>query len=299
MTTKMGLQKEKSDERQSSDRRFDPSMFDAYAPAVIAKRIETIGLNKSRMEIVPMLTLAVLAGAFISFGAMFYSVVITNSGLGFGIGRLVGGLSFCLGLILVVVGGAELFTGNVLIVMGWAHSKVSAGALGQNWVLVFIGNLMGALGMAFMAHWSGFMHLGGDGVGATAIKIAVGKVNLPFDVAFIRGVLCNALVCLAIWLCFAARSVTDKILAIIFPITAFVALGFEHSIANMYFIPVGILAAGDPGYAEVAGLSEGAMNNLGVDGFIGNLIPVTLGNIVGGGVFVALSYYFVYRRGKK
>ena len=299
MKTQMEFKKEKLDKRQSSDRRFDPSMFDAYAPAVIAKRIETIGLNKARMEIVPMLTLAVLAGAFISFGAMFYSLVITNSGLGFGVGRLVGGLAFCLGLILVVVGGAELFTGNVLIVMGWAHNKVSAGALGQNWVLVFIGNLIGALGMALMAHWSGFMHLGGDAVGATAIKIAAGKVNLPFDVAFIRGVLCNTLVCLAIWLCFAARSVTDKILAIIFPITAFVALGFEHSIANMYFIPAGILAATDPGFVAVAGLSDAAMNHLGIDGFIANIIPVTLGNIVGGGVFVALSYYFVYRRGKK
>ncbi len=299
MADKTDPRKEKWEERQSTDRRFDPSMFDAYAPAAIAERIETIGLSKARMGLIPMLTLAVLAGSFISFGAMLYSLVMTNSDLGLGIGRLVGGLSFCLGLILVVVGGAELFTGNVLIVMGWAQRKVSTRALGQNWVLVYMGNLVGALGMALMANWSGFMHLGGDAVGATAIKIAAGKVNLPFDVAFIRGVLCNALVCLAIWLCFAARSVTDKILAIIFPITAFVALGFEHSIANMYFIPIGILAAADPGYVDVAGLSEGALNNLGVSGFIGNLIPVTLGNIVGGGVFVALSYYFVYRRGKK
>ena len=299
MTDNTDLQKNDLDKRQMSDRRFDPSMFDAYAPAAIAERIESIGLTKARLEIIPMLTLAVLAGAFISFGAMLYSLVITNSDLGFGIVRLVGGLSFCLGLILVVVGGAELFTGNVLIVMGWAHGKVSARALGQNWVLVYIGNLIGALGMAGMAHWSGFMHLGGDAVGATAIKIAAAKVNLPFDIAFIRGVLCNALVCLAIWMCFAARSVTDKILAIIFPITAFVALGFGHSVANMYFIPAGILATLDPGYVKAAGLSEGAMNNLGMGGFIGNLIPVTLGNIMGGGVFVALSYYFVYRREKK
>ncbi len=291
-------QKETHDERQAYDRRFDPTMFDAYAPAKIAERIEVIGRSKANMKIVPMLTLAVLAGAFISFGAMFYTLVITNSGLGFGTARLIGGLSFCLGLVLVVVGGAELFTGNVLIVMGWAHRKVSTAALGRSWALVYVGNLIGALGMALMAYWSGFMHFDGDAVGATAIRIASAKVNLPFDVAFIRGVLCNALVCLAIWLCFAARSVAGKIMAIIFPITAFVALGFEHSIANMYFIPVGILAASDAGYVAAAGLSQDAMSNLGPGGFMANLVPVTLGNIVGGGVFVALSYYCVYLRDK-
>lgn len=275
-----------------------PSIFDAYAPAKIAERIEAVGVAKAHLKIVPMLTLAVLAGAFIAFGAMFFTVVITDSGLGLGPERLLGGLSFCLGLILVVVGGAELFTGNVLIVMGWVHGKVPTRALGRNWSLVFIGNLLGAVGMAVLAYGAGYLHLGGDAVAATAIKIAAGKVALPFDVAFLRGVLCNALVCLAIWLCFAARSVTDKILAIIFPITAFVALGFEHSIANMYFIPIGILAAADPGLAEASGLSHETLSALGVGGFMRNLIPVTLGNIVGGGVFVALSYYLCYLRGK-
>jgi formate/nitrite transporter len=299
MADQMDPQQETPDEAQILERRFDPTMFDAYAPAKIADRIEAIGLNKANMKTIPVLTLAVLAGAFISFGAMFYTLVITNSGLGFGLERLVGGLAFCLGLILVVVGGAELFTGNVLIVMGWAHRRINTTALARNWALVYVGNLIGALAMAFMAYWSGLLQLGGDGYGVSALKIAAGKVDLPFDVAFIRGVLCNALVCLAIWLCFAARSVTDKILAIIFPITAFVALGFEHSIANMYFIPVGILAATDPGLVAAAGISEGVMDKLATSGFIGNLIPVTLGNIVGGGVFVALSYYFVYLRDKK
>ena len=141
-----------------------------------------------------------------------------------------------------------------------------------------------------MAHWSGFLHMGGDAVSATAIKIAAAKVNLPADVAFIRGVLCNALVCLAVWLCFAARSVVDKVFAILFPITAFVALGFEHSVANMYFIPMGMLAAGDSAVAAA---------NMDLAGFLGNLIPVTVGNIIGGGVFVALSYYITYLHGKK
>ncbi len=267
---------------------LDASLFDAYAPAKIAERIEAVGLAKIEMGIIPLLTLSILAGAFISFGAMFYSVTITESGLGLGPARLLGGLSFCLGLILVLVGGAELFTGNVLIIMGWADKKVTSRALLGNWGLVYLGNLAGALAMAGAAHWSGFLHLGNDAVGAMAVKIAADKVALPFHVAFIRGGLCNALVCLAVWLCFAAHSVTDKILAIIFPITAFVALGFEHSVANMYFIPVGILAQADP--------APGGLNLI---GFVGNLIPVTLGNIVVGGVFVALSYYFVYLRGRK
>ena len=290
---------DKMDEVPPVDRRLDKILFDAYAPVVIAKHIEVVSQRKAHMEIIPQLTLAVLAGAYIAFGAMLYTVTITNSGLGLGLERVVGGISFCLGLILVVVGGAELFTGNVLVVMGWAHKKVSSKALGRSWALVFVGNLVGALGMAAMAYWSDFMHMGGDAVGATALKIAAAKVALPFDVAFIRGVLCNTLVCLAIWLCFAARSVTDKILAIIFPITAFVALGFEHSIANMYFIPVGILAANDAGFVSASGLSADALGNLSVQGFMGNLLPVTLGNIVGGGVFVALSYFLVYLRDKK
>lgn len=281
---------------QIVERSIDPTLFDAYAPAKIAERIEAVGLNKANMKFVPMLTLAILGGAFISFGAMFYTLVVTDSGLGFGLQRLIGGLSFSLGLILVVVGGAELFTGNVLIVMGWADRKVSSAALLRSWVFVFLGNLIGALGMVVMAYMAGLLTLGGDAVAVTAIKIAAAKVNLSFEVAFMRGVLCNALVCLAIWLCFAARSVTDKILAIIFPVTAFVTLGFEHSIANMYFIPIGILGIADPAYAAAAGLSPEITNQLTLSGLTGNLLPVTLGNIVGGGVFVALSYYLVYIR---
>lgn len=266
----------------------DPTIFDAYAPSQIAQRIEKLGLAKTNLKTVPLLTLAILAGAFIAFGAMFYSIIVTNSGLGFGTTKLLGGLSFCLGLILVVVGGAELFTGNVLIVMGWANKRVKTSALLRNWTLAYIGNLIGAVGLAFLGYWAGFIHFDGDAVGMTVIKIANAKVDLPFEVAFVRGILCNALVCLAIWLCFAAHSVTDKILAILFPITAFVALGFEHSIANMYFIPIGILSAGDPAFSELTS------SNLTIRGFIENLIPVTLGNIVGGGLFVALSYYLVY-----
>lgn len=277
----------------------DPAMFDAYAPVKIAERLETVGLGKTVMGIVPLLMLGILAGAFISFGAMFYTVVITDSGLGFGLTKMIGGLAFCLGLVLVVVGGAELFTGNVLIVMGWAHRKITTSALLRNWIVVYIGNFIGSVGMAVLGYWSGFMHMGGDAVANTAIKIAEGKVALPFDTAFVRGILCNALVCLAVWLCFAARSVVDKILAIIFPITAFVTLGFEHSIANMYFIPTGILLINDPAYVSTISTAQGVLPDITISGFMANLIPVTLGNILGGGLFVALSYYLIYLRGKK
>jgi formate transporter len=269
---------------------FDPSMFDAYAPAKIAERIETVGVAKAKMPFIETLALAVLAGAFISFGAVFYTLVGTGNELGFGLSRLVGGLVFCLGLILVVVGGAELFTGNVLMVMGWAHGKVKRKEVFRNWAIVYVGNFLGSLVLVGMVYGAGVQDFADGGVGKTMVKIAEGKVALSFDVAFIRGVLCNALVCLAIWLCFAARSVTDKILAIIFPITAFVALGFEHSIANMFFIPMGILVS--------QGAQMGA-ENLNLAGLSANLIPVTLGNIVGGGLFVALSYYVIYLHGKK
>ncbi len=261
-------------------------MQDAYGPAEIAQRIEKVGIAKVKMAFLPMFALAVLAGAFIALGAMFYLVTMTDTGLGFGPSRLLGGLAFSLGLILVLIGGAELFTGNALIVMGWAHGQIGTAELLRNWGIVYVGNFIGAVGMAAMATWSGFQHLGGDGVQATALGVAVGKVGLPFMESFMRGVLCNVLVCLAVWLCFAAHSVASKILAIIFPISAFVALGLEHSIANMFFIPLALMQGGN------------ALPGLDIGGFVGNLVPVTLGNIIGGGVFVALTYKIVYLRSK-
>ena len=278
------------DDRDPDKRLLDPTVFDAYAPPEIARRVEAIGVIKASMETVPLMALSVLAGAFIAFGAMLYTVVMTDSGLGLGPSRLLGGMSFSLGLVLVLVGGAELFTGNALIVMGWADRKVGTMALLRNWSITYVGNLIGALGMVVLVYWSGLPRMGDGAVGATAIGIASAKVGLAFDVAFVRGVLCNILVCLAVWLCFAAHSVTAKIIAIVFPITAFVALGFEHSIANMYFIPMGILAALDAGIGQPA--------NLGFGGFLENLIPVTIGNIVGGGVLVALAYYAIYLRAR-
>ncbi len=253
---------------------------DAYAPAEIARRVETAGVNKAGLPALSTLVLAALAGAHISFGAMFFELVITESGLGFGPNRLLGGLAFSLGLVLVVVGGAELFTGNNLIVMAWADRLITTRSLLRNWGLVYLGNMAGAFAMVVAAQLSGMLDLGGGAVAQTAVKIAAGKVALDPLQAFIRGILCNALVCLAIWLCFAAHTVSGKILAILLPISAFVALGFEHSVANMYLIPAGMLTGQtfDP------------------SGFLGNLAVVTAGNMVGGGLLVAGVYWLVYRR---
>tara|TARA_R110000787_G_scaffold63679_10_gene143914 strand:+ start:84102 stop:84905 length:804 start_codon:yes stop_codon:yes gene_type:complete len=255
--------------------------LDAYTPAKITERVEAAGVSKAELAIMPTFVLALLAGAFIAFGAMLFTLIVTGSDLGFGPTRLLGGIGFSLGLILVVVAGAELFTGNNLIVMAWADGKVSTRRLMRNWAIVFVGNLIGGIAMAVMADLSGAFSMNAGAVGATAIAIAEAKIALPPLEAFVRGILCNALVCLAIWLCFAAHSVTDKILAIVFPIAAFVALGFEHSIANAYLIPAGYFAGAD---------------SVDLAGFIANMIPVTAGNIVGGSVGVALVYWVVYGR---
>ena len=253
--------------------------FDAYAPAEIAAMVEKSGVAKAGLSVRKTLVLAVLAGAFIAFGGMFYTVVVTDAGLGYGPTRLLGGVAFSLGLILVVIGGAELFTGNNLIVMAWASRRITTGRLLRNWSLVYLGNLVGALATALFVHGSGI--LDGSAVAVTARGIATAKLQIPFAEAFLRGMLCNTLVCLAVWLCVAAHSVSGKILAILFPITAFVALGFEHSVANMYLIPIGYFAGAD---------------SVTVAGFIANIVPVTLGNILGGSALVAFVYWLVYLR---
>jgi formate/nitrite transporter len=257
--------------------------FDAYAPPEVARMVEAVGIRKAGLPALQTVTLGLLAGAFIAFGAMFYTMAVTGSSLGFGPTRLLGGAAFSLGLILVVVAGAELFTGNNLIVMAWAERRITLPRLLRNWLLVYGANFVGAAASAVFVHLSGTLDLGDGAVAATAAKIAQAKVALPPLEAFVRGLLCNALVCLAVWLCIAAHSVTDKVLAILFPIAAFVALGFEHSVANMYFIPLGWLAG-----------AEGVT----AAGFLANLVPVTLGNIVGGSAFVALTYWVCYLRGQ-
>ncbi len=276
--------------------------FDAYAPSEMAERVETIGVAKANLDFWSMFTLSLLAGAFIGFGAALFTLVVHDSKLSFGLTQFVGGLSFCLGLILVVVAGAELFTGNNLIVMACVSKKTTVGKLLRNWVIVYIGNFIGALTMVTWIYLAHSFMANNALVGVKALMIANAKVNLTFIEALVRGIMCNALVCLAVWLCFSGRSVTDKILSIIFPITAFVALGFEHSVANMYFIPIGLLMKGEPAVLNAAtALLDKApdITNLTWQNFLyKNLLPVTIGNIIGGGVLVAAVYWFIYQRGK-
>lgn len=261
---------------------------DAYSSSEIAARVESVGVSKARMALVPMGMLGMVAGGFIGLGALYYVLVASDASLGFAASRVLGGAVFSLGLILVVIAGAELFTGNNLLVMAWADRKISTAELMRNWSVVYVANALGAIGLALVVYWSGHTQMNGGAVGAQYVKIALAKTSLPFAEAFFRGVLCNLLVCLAVWLAMAGRSVTDKVLAVIFPISAFVAAGFEHSVANMYLIPMGIFVnVGAPG-------AEG----LNWTGLAANLLPVTLGNIAGGSVLVALVYFAIYRRGK-
>lgn len=274
--------------------------IDAYTPAQMAARVEKAGIVKGNLDFLSMFILSIVAGAFIAFGAILYTYVIHDSSLSLGLTKLLGGLVFCLGLILVIVAGAELFTGNNLIVMAYVSRKISLQRLLRNWTIVFCGNLAGSLAMVFLLSQSGQWTEAGASVGVKALMIANGKVNLTFLQALSRGILCNILVCLAVWLCFSGRSVTDKVLAIIFPITAFVALGFEHSVANMYFVPAGlvlkhntlVLSAAEGLLGQVPDLSR-----LTIFGFlVRNLLPVSLGNIIGGGLLVGIIYWFVYLR---
>jgi len=279
----------------------DPLNFklDALLPAEIAQRASEIGVKKANLNFINMFVLAVLAGAFISLGALFATITYTGAGAGlpYGVGRLLFGLTFGLGLILVVLAGAELFTGNALITLAWASGKVSLGALARNWVIVYFGNFVGSVLTAVLVFLANEQSAGGGAVGAMALTIANSKTQIAFLPAVASGILCNALVCLAVWLTLGARTSADKILAIIFPITAFVAAGFEHSVANMYFIPSGLLIKTfDPVLAASLNLD---LHSLTIGGFINNLIPVTIGNIIGGGIMVALVYWFVYLRGKQ
>ncbi len=264
------------------------SVADAYPPPEIAARVCKLGLAKVNTAVPTMVALAVLAGAFISLGALFYTVTITAGAEGptlpFGLLRLAGGVTFSLGLILVVVGGAELFTGNNLIAMAWAAGCVQTRQVVRNWIWVYLGNLLGACGTAVLVLLAGIQLLGDGAVGETMVRIARSKIALDPLSAFARGVLCNVLVCLAVWLCMGARSVADKILAIVFPISAFVACGFEHSVANMFFLPLGMV------------LTAGSAAPLSLAGAVSNLALVTLGNMIGGTVLVALVYWFIYLR---
>jgi len=269
---------------------------EAYAPAQIAALVETRGIAKATAPLVSTFVLSILAGSFIALGAVLSTVVGTGSELGFGITRWLAGLAFSVGLILVVVAGAELFTGNNLIVMSWVSGRVTVAQLLTNWGVVWVGNLVGALAIAGLVYFADWGALGESAVGGTALTTAAGKAALPFSTVFFRGILCNALVCLAVWLAMAGRSLVDKVFAIMFPIAAFVAAGFEHSVANMYFIPVGMMLSEDADAVTASGLTPEQLGSLDLSGAVNNIVAATLGNIIGGAVLVGLVYWFVYLR---
>jgi formate/nitrite transporter len=272
--------------------------FDALLPPAMAARAERLGATKAAMEGGRLFTLAVLAGAFIALGGVFATTALAGTAGGpWGPVRVLAGIAFSLGLVLVVVGGAELFTGNALIVMAWAGGRVRTPALVRNWLIVYAGNFVGAVGTAVLVYVARTHELGAGAFGVAAVGIAAGKLRLEPLQAVALGVLCNALVCLAVWLSYSARTTTDRILAVVPPISAFVAAGFEHSVANMYFVPLGLLIARlDPGFVATHGLTE-AVGSLGWGAFLGrNLVPVTVGNLIGGTVLVGAVYWFVYLR---
>lgn len=290
--------------------------IDALLPAEMAKRAEYVGVRKAETPFITMLALSILAGAFIALGAIFATTALSGgmtlrdaegavaftTSLPYGVNRLLGGLVFSLGLVLVVVGGAELFTGNNLIVMAWASGKVTTRALLRNWGIVYLGNFIGSVGTAVLVFISKEWMFGSAAIGVTALNIAKSKVELGFIQAIALGILCNALVCMAVWMTYSARSTMDKIAAIILPITAFVAAGFEHSIANMYFIPIALFIKDFAGEAfwTAAGKTPADYASITWGSFlINNLIPVTIGNIIGGALLVAAVYWMVFLRPEK
>jgi formate transporter len=290
-----------------------PVSLDALLPPSMAAKAEDLGVKKTNLPLLTMFTLAVLAGAFIGIGALFATTlsagsislkdatgsVVFTTALPYGVTRLLAGLAFSLGLVLVVVGGAELFTGNTLIMIAYMSRKVSLWGLLKNWSIVYIGNFVGALLTALIVFLGKQYTFGNGAIGLSALNTGEAKTALTFIQAIALGMMANALVCMAVWLCYSARTTTDKIIAIILPITAFVAANFEHSIANMYFIPMALFIKnwGDPAFFTTIGKSAADFPHLTWGNFfLTNLLPVTIGNIIGGALMVGLIYWFIYLR---
>jgi formate/nitrite transporter len=273
--------------------------LDALLPPDMALACEAAGTVKAGRDAIALVVLGLLAGAFIALGAIFMTAVLTGAGeLPWGVARLLGGLVFSLGLILVIVGGAELFTGDSLMIVACASGRITLGALLRAWSLVYVGNVAGAMGTALLVFLAGQHGLGGGAVGQTALAIASAKAALPTVQLFFLAVLCNVLVCLAVWMSFSARSTTDKVMVIVPPITAFVAAGFEHSIANLYLLPYGLAvkAWAGPDFWAAIGQDAGAYATLTAAGALHNIVVATLGNLVGGSLMVGAVYWFVYLR---
>jgi formate/nitrite transporter len=269
-----------------------PPIFNlqAYSPAEIKQAVEKVGVKKANLPFLASFMLAIVAGGGVGFGALYYTIVASDPTLSFATVRVLGGFVFTLGLALVLVGGAELFTGNNLIIMAWASRNVSTLTMLRNWVIVWFGNLVGALGLIVLVYFSHHLDMNDGRIGLSVLNTAAGKIHPDFVTLFFKGVLCNVLVCAAVWLAYAGRSVTDKLLAVMLPVSAFIAAGFEHCVANMYFLPLAWLLV-QTGHAP-ANFDASLIT---MSGIVHNLVPVTLGNIVGGAGFVGTTYWAIYR----
>jgi formate/nitrite transporter len=269
-----------------------PPIFNlqAYSPAEIKQAVEKVGVKKANLPFLASFMLAIVAGGGVGFGAIYYTIVASDPTLSFATVRVLGGFVFTLGLALVLVGGAELFTGNNLIIMAWASRNVSTLTMLRNWVIVWFGNLVGALGLIVLVYFSHHLDMNDGRVGLSVLNTAAGKIRPDFVTLFFKGVLCNVLVCAAVWLAYAGRSVTDKMMAVMLPVSAFIAAGFEHCVANMYFLPLAWLLV-QTGHAP----TDFDPSLITLSGILHNLIPVTLGNIVGGAGFVGATYWAIYR----
>lgn len=266
--------------------------LDCYSPAQIQANVEKLGIKKATMPFLPCFMLSVVAGGSIALGAMYFLIMLSDPGLTFALQRLLGGITFSLGLLLVLVAGAELFTGNNLIVMAWASRQITTGNVVRNWLTVWFGNLVGSLALVGLLYLSHIYALNDNGFAAAVLKVAVGKVTSDSLTIFVKGVLCNLLVCLAVWLAYAGRTVADKLAAIILPVSAFVAAGFEHCIANQFLLPLALLLK-EVGHGP-AGQDVSALTMASV---LHNLLFATLGNIVGGSGLVGAVYWAIYRKG--
>jgi formate transporter len=266
--------------------------LNAYSPAEIQDSVEKVGVKKATLPFLPSFMLSIMAGGSIGLGALYYTIVASDADLSFATIRVVGGLVFSLGLALVLVGGAELFTGNNLIVMAWASGKISTRQVLRNWIIVYCGNFVGSIGLVILVFFSHHLDMNGGRIGLSILNTAVTKIGPDMVTLFFKGILCNLLVCLGVWLAYAGRSVTDKIVGLILPVSAFVAAGFEHCIANMYFLPLAWLLTE---MGKVPPSFDASV--ITIPGVLHNLVPVTLGNIVGGAGFVGLAYWIIYRKG--
>jgi formate/nitrite transporter len=275
-----------------SDEASPPPIFNlqAYSPAEIKEAVEKVGVKKANLPFLVSFMLAIVAGGGVGFGAVYYTIVASDPELSFATTRVLGGLVFSLGLVLVMVGGAELFTGNNLIVMAWASGRVSTGTMLRNWTIVWFGNLLGSLGLIVLIYFSHHLDMNDGRIGVSILNTATGKIRPDMVTLFFKGILCNVLVCAAVWLAYAGRTVTDKVVAVILPVSAFIAAGFEHCVANMYFLPLAWLLV-QTGHVP----ANFDISPITVSGILHNLVPVTLGNIVGGAGLVGAVYWAIYR----